>query len=149
MKKRHFELTQSKLDLAEELSRSAGSIKDVMRDAIERKNIEIDKLEQEISDVENIEKDFIEFLKFAVDFIENLQAHFWELEPKDKVMCKQLAFPGGISIDYDLKVYTPEVSPILSLIGNKKDPSTIDESLLVELRGVAPLSKPKLYIVST
>ncbi len=128
--------------LTAELPQTPAEFKTNVYKAMEEKNKEIEQQKKDIADLENIEEDLIEFMKFGIDLVQNMQIHFWEIEAEDREKCKLLAFPEGISIDKELKVFTPKISPILSTIYTKKDPSAGDESLLVELRRVALLSKP-------
>lgn len=78
------------------------------------------------------EKD--KFLRFALDRAENLEMHFLAL-PKNRILqCKQLLFPCGFWIDTDKKVYTPEMSILYRLAGNKKDLPETEKSSMVRVK---------------
>jgi len=75
------------------------------------------------------------FLEFALSFINNLGTNFFgDLTQAQREMCKQILFPAGFCVSADKIVYTPEISPIYRLAGNKKDLSTAEKSLLVRVK---------------
>lgn len=106
---------------------------DDLKENIEQKRLEITGVEKEIAKAENIEDDFIEFTNFSIDYIKNLKENWWDLEHDGRLECKHLAFKQEIYINRSRKVYTPEISPILRFIDNKKEPETTSDSHLVEL----------------
>ena len=92
-------------------------------------------------DTKKIDDDLVEFISFSVGFLERQTENWWNLSYEDMVRCKDLLYPQGFSIDYNKKVYTPEISPILCLKQQKNESKNDSKSCLVEVRGVAPLSK--------
>ena len=94
---------------------------------------EISVLEQELYNMKaKAELDKEKFLKFAFGFVENMGRKFLEISPENRIRCKQIVFPAGFYMDADNKVYTPEISTLYRLAGNKKDLSITDKSLLVQ-----------------
>lgn len=119
-----------------------------LKDNIGLKRQEITGVEQEIAEAEDIESDFIEFTDFSVDYIKSLKEKWWELEHDERVECKLLISKQEIYINREKKVYTPEISPILSLISNIKRAQNAPKYDVVEAVGVAPASKrSKTYIL--
>jgi len=118
-------------------------LKDDIREPLDQLRQEIKQAETETEEANNIEKDLVDFVQFSLNFIYDLKNQWWQLDFEDMVRCKELLFPADFFIDYNLKVCTPEISPILRLACIKKDPKLHSESLLVELRGIAPLSKSR------
>lgn len=118
------------------------------KEVIKEYKDKIKSLEKEISENEDIEHDHVEFITFSLRFLDGKLNNWKHLDRDHRIKCKQLAFLGEIFVNYSEKVCTPEISPILSLISNKKEPETSPDSLMVEARGVAPLSKrSKTYIL--
>jgi DNA invertase Pin-like site-specific DNA recombinase len=114
---------------------------DDLTQSLEQKKLEIKEVEKEIAEAENIENDFIEFTEFSIGYIKNLKDNWWELEHDERVECKLLISKQEIFINFSEKVYTPELSPILRLIGTEKEAFRASDSHMVEVRGVAPLSE--------
>lgn len=110
--------------------------KDVLDDF--EKNIKF--LERELFESEDIDKDFVEFVNFSLKFLDGGLNKWRSLDRDKRTKCKQLAFPGEIIVNFSEKVCTPQISPILRLITNKKEPETGSDSLMVEVVGVAPAS---------
>jgi len=85
-----------------------------------------------------------DFLDFGLNYVDTLKGRFWDLEPGSKQHCLDLLFPGGVGIQKNKKVYTPQISPIYSLgipSGQaKSDPKAASKSQMVELVGTAPTS---------
>ena len=103
-------------------------------------NKEIHEIEQEIDSVQDREKDLVEFVSFSLDAIENMKSSFWELDAEHLGWCKQLLFPGGLSVSRDKKVYTPEVSALYRLMSNQKDPVGSSGSNMVGDIGFEPIT---------
>lgn len=121
-------------------------LKDDIREPLDQLKQEIKQAETEIEEANNIEKDLIDFVKFSLNFIYDLKNQWWQLDYEDMARCKELLFPADFYIDYKLEVCTPEISSILRLVCIKKDSELHSESLLVELRGIAPLSKRRIKL---
>ena len=102
---------------------------------------QIENIENEISELKDNEKDFQSFVKFSLRFLGGKMATWKQLDRDKRIKCKQLAFPGEIYVNFSEKVCTPEISPILISIGHTKRAQSALKSNMVEVRGVAPLSK--------
>ncbi|MFA5157860.1 MAG: recombinase family protein [Patescibacteria group bacterium] len=133
-------LKDEKTKLAEGVI-SHPDIAEELKESIEKKKAEIVELEKEITETGNIENDFIEFVEFSVGYIKELKTNWWGLEHADKIECKLLISKQDIFINSVKKVYTPEISPILKLIRDIEMVKNDQKNDMVELRGVAPLSK--------
>lgn len=110
-------------------------IKDDILSAISSKKEEAANLETQLVGLQTqADNDKEDFLKFAFSFIEDIGSRFLEISHENRLRCKQLVFPAGFYIDAANKVYTPEISPLYRLVGNKKDLSITDKSLLVRVK---------------
>lgn len=104
----------------------------------------IESKKQEVTDKENELRELTQeagydeerFLKFAYDFIDNMGIRFLEIDKEDRLRCKQVVFPEGFYLDADNKVYTPKISPLITLQTNKKDLPKLEKSLLVRVQGL-------------
>jgi DNA invertase Pin-like site-specific DNA recombinase len=115
---------------------SNASIKDRLRASIERKEQEIADLEDEIRKLSTQEDyDRERFMRFAFGFIENMGGKFLEISPKNRLRCKQIMFPEGFWVDENKKVYTPQVSILITLATNKKDTEVPSISHMVQADG--------------
>ena len=113
------------------------SIKDDILRAIANKKLEITNLEEELRELrENKDDDKEHFLRFAFGFVDNIAGNYFSVSKESRKKCKQLLFPAGFYMNSDKKVYTPEISILYRLAGNKKDLSISDKSLLVRVRGL-------------
>lgn len=74
------------------------------------------------------------FLSFSFDFIRDMGSSFLTLSFENRLRCKELVFPGGFYINSNNKVYTPEISPLITLATKKKDAEASDNSHLVRVR---------------
>jgi hypothetical protein len=83
------------------------------------------------------EDDMKRFLRFACDFIDNMGTNFLEISHENRIRCKQVVFPGGFYLDADKKVYTTEISPLITLAAKKKDAEASENSHLVRVTGQA------------
>lgn len=92
--------------------------------------LELEKTAHEISNTADADKS--EFLEFAYRFIDNMGQDFLEIDKRDRLKCKQIVFPSGFYIKNDNKVYTPEISPLITLIPKKKSTEVLDNSLMVQ-----------------
>lgn len=97
------------------------SIKDIIINQIAEKKQEVIKLEEQLDKLANQAKsDHEQFLKFAFDFVDNMGRHFLTISHENRERCKQIVFPAGFRLDSHGKVYTPEISPLITLASNKK-----------------------------
>lgn len=103
--------------------------------AISTKKDEVVLLEDQIdklkSDAEYNKK---EFLEFALNFLSIMSNKFLEVSHENRVRCKQAIFPAGFYLDENKKVYTPEISPFITLAAKKKDAKASDISHLVRVK---------------
>lgn len=80
------------------------------------------------------EDDYQRFLQYAFNFAADMSEKF--LDPntsrENRERCKQIIFPAGFRMDAQKNVYTPEISELIRLAGNKKDLSITDKSHLVQ-----------------
>jgi DNA invertase Pin-like site-specific DNA recombinase len=105
--------------------------------AIAKKKGDISELEDQLEGLKGeADSDKERFLKFAFGFVDNMGSHFLEISQENRLRCKQIIFPAGFGWDMDSEVYTPEISPLITLAGNKKDLSIDEKSLLVRVRGL-------------
>lgn len=110
-------------------------IKADILNAIASKKAEISSLEEELAQLRNGNDDDKEqFLKFAFGFIDDIGCNYFAVTKESRKKCKQLVFPAGFFVNEDEKVYTPEISILYRLAGNKKDLSEIEKSFLVRMR---------------
>lgn len=109
---------------------------DILRVIQKNKDV-ISSLEDELQNLSDDSKgDKAQFLKFAFDFIDNMGTRFFELSKEDRLRCKQIIFPAGFHLDNDNKVYTPEISPLITLQANKKDTEVSKNVQMVRVRGL-------------
>jgi len=140
LEKRKIELEGKKNKLVETLAQYP-TLRDDIKLTIDKTKNDISIVETQIYKVSKIENDMVEFINFSLDFIKNKSKRWWELEFDDRSKCKQLIFSDEIYYNSTKKVCTSEISPILRFVSIKKEPEKCSDSLLVELRGVAPLSE--------
>lgn len=112
-------------------------IKDEIMDNIVKKKAELIELEESLVKLQQKrEDDMKRFLRFAFDFIDNMGANFLEISQENRLRCKQVIFPGGFYLDETKKVYTPEISPLITLAAKKKSTEVLNNSHLVRVRGL-------------
>lgn len=112
-------------------------IRDEILGAIKKKKSELVDLEGQLGKLRiEADEDMERFLKFAFDFIDNKGQRFLDpsLSEENRKRCKQIIFPAGFRMDADKNVYTPEISPLIRLATNKKDPSKLEKSSMVRVR---------------
>ena len=63
---------------------------------------------------------------------------FLELSKEDRLRCKQIIFPAGFYLNAENNVYTPEISPLITLQTNKKDAEASDIDHMVRVPGLKP-----------
>lgn len=113
------------------------SIKQEIIELISKRKAEVKKLEEKLESLVNgAEADKEEFLHFAFHFIENMGSKFLEISKENRLRCKQIVFPGGIYVDNNKKVYTPEISLLYRLATKEKDAEASVDSLLVRVKGL-------------
>ncbi len=114
---------------------SNAAIKEDILQSIANKKLEIAELEDQLENqASKADSDRERFLRFAFNFVENMGSRFLELSPVNRLRCKQAIFPAGFYLDTRNKVYTPEISLLIRLAGNKKDLSEPEKSLLVRVK---------------
>ena len=102
---------------------SNASIKTEIITSIESTKFEIAELEDSLSELEEkTVNDKEQFLLFAFEFIDNMGSRFLEKSPVNRLRCKQVIFPAGFYLDANNKVYTPEISPLITLQAKKRTP---------------------------
>lgn len=100
---------------------------------IEKMKEQVEELENELSALTmkmDVDKD--RFLRFAFDFANNMGERFLTITPENRAKCKQIVFPAGFYMDADKNVYTPEISPLITLATNKKDAEASDFTRMVQ-----------------
>ena len=120
------------------------SIKGDLLGQVEEMKDQITQLEHDKLDAQDIEKDFLAFAEFCMYYLAKLKANWWELDKPDMQAFANIIFPAGVWLqDKPQKIHTPQISSIFALArdnSNIKDPDNESESLMVELRGIAPRS---------
>lgn len=100
--------------------------------SIEKLKAQKQDMEKELFDLEQkMDADKDKFLKFAFGFVENMGESFFALTPDNAKKCKQIIFPAGFYLDAEKNVYTPEISPLITLQANKKDAEASDFTRMV------------------
>lgn len=116
---------------------SLSGVRDDILASISKKKQEVAELQSQLTVIQSgADDDKEEFLEFAYDFIDNMGSNFLDAElvsKENRLRCKNIVFPAGFYINADNKVYTPEISELYRLAGNKKDPSITDKSHLVRV----------------
>lgn len=115
------------------------AIKQEILTAIEKKRDEVEILEDQLEKLQyKAEDDQDRFLRFALNFANNMGNRFLDpfLSQENRLRCKQLVFPAGFYVNKNKKVYTPEKSPLITLLPKKKSTEVLEKSLLVRVRGL-------------
>lgn len=100
---------------------------------IEKMKSQIAELEEQLVILnEKSDKDKQRFLDFAFNFVIRMEESFFSLSPEDVKKCKQIIFPAGFYLDDNKNVYTPEISPLITLATTKKSPEGLDYTHLVQ-----------------
>lgn len=116
---------------------SNASIKDDILASIEKKKSDITKLEKRLEELKSdAEEDWEEFLRYAYGFVDNMGRKFLETSKENRLRCKQIVFPAGFYVDANKKVYTPEISPLITLAAKKKSTEVLKNSQMVRVRGL-------------
>jgi DNA invertase Pin-like site-specific DNA recombinase len=120
------------------------AIKDDLREQIEDVKAQIAELQYALLDARDIEKDFLAFAEFSLRYLAELKTNWWNLDKTEMQSLSHTIFPAGVWLQQgDQKVHTPEIAAIFSFLSennNKKELDYASNSLLVELRGIAPRS---------
>jgi DNA invertase Pin-like site-specific DNA recombinase len=102
---------------------------------IAKSKSEIQVLEDELSKLtQKSDTDKEQFLRFAFDFANNMGSQFLQISKENRLRCKQIIFPAGFYLDANNKVYTPEISPLITLQTKKKDTEVSEISHLVRVK---------------
>lgn len=110
-------------------------IKQEILDSVAENKQQVEFLEDELERlVHKADSDKDRFLRFAYNFAQNMGNNFFEISKENRLRCKQLIFPSGFYLDANNKVYTPEISPLITLQAKKKDTEVSEDSLLVRVR---------------
>lgn len=129
-----------KSELIRELANAHSSLKVDIQTEIGKVKDEIATIESEVAKTNELRQDLVEFVKFGLEYTNILKEDWWLLSKRDRLECQQLIFPAGIRLDSSEKVSTTEISPLYRLAATKKNLDFDQDSLLVELRGIAPRS---------
>ncbi len=114
-----------------------------LRDVLKETKNQIENIKTIITEAKDVEKDMDAFVRFSMSFIEGKLSRWDELTRAERVKCKQMLFPGEIFVDFAEKVCTPQISPIIWFVSNKKEPDMVSDSHLVELGRIALPSKKR------
>lgn len=111
------------------------AIKPEILENIQTMKDEIVELEEQLTTLnEKTDTDKQRFLDFAFNFVIRMQESFFSLSPEDAKKCKQILFPAGFYMDADKNVYTPEISPLITLATTKKDAEASDFTRMVRVK---------------
>ena len=113
----------------------------VMKKRIEEsmleKEAQISELKEQVENLKSrADDDWQKFLRFAYNFADNMGATFLETSQENRVRCKQIMFPAGFYVNENKKVYTPEISPLITLLPIKKARTSNAQAHLVRGRGL-------------
>ncbi|MGH7142257.1 MAG: recombinase family protein [Candidatus Saccharimonadales bacterium] len=108
-----------------------------IQQSILQKEQEIETLDEQLEELEK-KSDVVwqKFLRFSFDFAENMGATFLEATPENRERCKQIMFPAGFCVNENKKVYTLEISPLITLVGNKKALAKDAKTHMVRVTGL-------------
>ncbi len=139
--RRLSKLNKQKADLVMAIADPSNTnIRGDLRAQLEVSNTQIKEAESQLSASNNGEKDWLEFACFSLNFLADLKSNWWSLSREQRAWCEKMLFPAGILLKSEQKVHTPEISPVFRLEATKKNLNFTSDSLLVELRGIAPRS---------
>lgn len=132
----HLEVKiEEQVEAATDLENAA--IKKDILSIIVKKRDEIIKLQQQLNKLQaQADNDKKQFIQFAFDFIDHMGVKFLEISPANRQRCKQIVFPAGFYWNEKNKVYTPEVSLLITLATKKKDAEAPLNSHLVRVKGL-------------
>lgn len=115
------------------------TIKDDIMKSIANNKVEASELENRMSNAKSgVTADQERFIKFALAWIDKIGSNFLspDLSRENRLRCKQIVFSADFHLDRNQKVYTPEISPLITLVTNKKDLSETEKSSMVRVRGL-------------
>lgn len=131
-------LKQTIIDQSEAaIDPSNASIKEEILQAIHKKKAELSDLENELhalSDQSEYDKE--DFLRFALGFAQNMGRNFLVISQANRLRCKDIVFPAGFYVDESHRIYTPEISPLITLLPKKKSAEALENSHLVRVTGL-------------
>jgi DNA invertase Pin-like site-specific DNA recombinase len=133
-------LQGDKSSLIRQLAISDASLKHDVEQEINEVKLQIQSTQKIIDSGAELQEDMIDFVKFSLEYTNTLKADWWLLDEENRSQCKLLLFPMGITFDSSQKVSTTQISPLYRLATTKKNLNYSRDSLLVELRGIAPRS---------
>ena len=114
---------------------SNNSFKERIKSSISKKENEISKLEEELENLHSREDDdWQKFLRFSFDFIDQMGTTFLEAKQENRLRCKQIMFPAGFFVNENKIVYTPGISPLITLLPIKKDAEASIKTHLVRVK---------------
>ena len=113
------------------------SLKERIRQSIHKKEEYIEELGDQFDSIQSeADHDWKKFLRFSYDFVEHMGATFLETSQDNRVRCKLIVFPAGFYVNENNKVYTPEISPLITLLPKKKDTAVSVNSHMVRIAGL-------------
>lgn len=115
------------------------SIKEDILEAIDSKKSQITSLEEDLDKLNHqARSDEERFLRFAFNFADSMGRHFLDtsISQENRLRCKQIMFPSGFYVDKNKKVYTPDISPLITLVVTKRDPFRSPNSRMVRVMGL-------------
>ena len=102
---------------------------------IENMKAQVDELGDNLTALQQkMDEDKDRFLKFALNFVNDMGEQFLTITPENRAKCKQIVFPAGFYMDANKNVYTPEISPLITLAANKKDAEASDLTRMVRVK---------------
>ena len=115
------------------------TIKENILETIARNKEEAGELEYKISNIHaGATTEQERFLSFALTWVDDIASNFLseDLSRDNRLRCKQIIFPADFRLDKNQKVYTPEISPLITLGTNKKDLPMNEKSSMVRVQGL-------------
>ena len=95
-------------------------IKEEIMSSITKKKGEVASLKAKLHELKiQSADDKDEFLIFAYDFINNMGRDFLNIPKEERLRCKQIMFPAGFYLDANNKIYTPEISTLITLAASE------------------------------
>ena len=102
---------------------------------IDKMKTQIVEMEEELTGLtQKMDADKERFLMFAFNFVSNMGENFLSITQENRIKCKQIIFPAGFYMDSEKNVYTPEISPLITLQATKKDTEVSDKVHLVRVK---------------
>ena len=108
------------------------NLKDRIQKSILQKEREIEALGDQLEELQKkSDANWQKFLRFAYGFAENMGFSFLEASSENRERCKQIMFPAGFYVNQAKIIYTPEISPLITLLPKKKSTEVLNNSHLV------------------